>query len=87
MTPAQYRTITRRQSLYRNRFNKARTEYLNNRNFNDPTTATNAERAAKDLIRVSEEAFEVFEVDGYPDTWHDQERDREDAQVLLRYHF
>ena len=87
MTPAQFRTITRRQSLYRNRFNKARTEYLNNRNFNDPVTATNAERAAKDLIRVSDEALEVFEVDGYPDSWQDQERDREDAHVLLRYHF
>ena len=85
LTQADYRGLKRRQSLYRNRFNKARTAYLNNRN--DSTVADAAEKAARDLISVSENGLRAFEEKGYPDSWADWQRDLEDAEVLLRYHF
>lgn len=87
LSQTEYRDLKRRQSLYRNRFNKARTAYLNNRNYQDNTAADAAEKAARDLILVSETGLRVFEEKGYPDSWAVWQRDLEDAQVLLRYHF
>lgn len=82
MNQAEYRGLHRRLALRKNKFDRLYREYVR-----DPyRTDENAVRqAAEDLHTEAGRALALFEVKGYPDTWHEWNIAQRDAETSLRY--
>jgi hypothetical protein len=88
ITQESYKRQKRRLATAQNRFTRARQAVPKNPYSND-LEGTGIQRlgasvdAARALLRVAKEGLEIFELEGYPDSWHSWQRAEEDAAYYL----
>jgi hypothetical protein len=83
-----YKRQKRRLATAQNRFTRARQAVPSNSYSND-LEGTGIQRlgasvdAARVLLRVAREGLEIFDSEGYPDSWHTWARAEDDARAYL----
>jgi hypothetical protein len=88
ITQETYKREKRRLAIAQGRFDRARRAVPNNphsRELEGSGIARlgTAVDAARTLLRVASEGLATFELEGYPDTWHNWERAADDARHYL----
>jgi hypothetical protein len=88
ITQESYKREKRRLAIAQNRFTRARRAVPNNP-YSNELEETGIQRlglavdSARTLLRVAREGLEIFELEGYPDRWHEWANAEDDARIYL----